>query len=60
MTNCELLKELVAEATELLNYANAGGRFEYAFNLTANSEELDAAYQLIFDHGTRIRAELTD
>lgn len=52
------LESIQYEATELLDFATRGGRQQYAFELTVDSQELDKALEILTNLGTRIRAEL--
>lgn len=57
-TSRQLLNDIRDELDELDEYASAGGNREYAFDLVADTEELNKAHDLLYDFVTRIKMEL--
>ena len=53
-----LLEDIKSEASELLDYATAGGNRQYAFELMVDNGELKKMLDKLFDLGTEIRSEL--
>lgn len=58
MNITELISAIAEEANELNNSASAGGGKQYAFELTADQQELEDILQRLTDFGTRIRTEI--
>jgi len=58
MNNVEYLESIIEEAQELLEHATAGGDRQYAFDLMADSKELEKAKRFIWDFNTRVKCEL--
>ena len=60
MNNEGLIKAIIDEADELHGFATGGGSNEYAFDLTADTDELEKILETLTDFGTRIRTEVSN
>ena len=58
MDNEGLIQAIVDEAEELHAFSNMGGANEYAFDLTADTHELEMILGRLTSFGTRIRLEV--
>ncbi len=60
MNNEGLIKAIIDEADELHGFATGGGANEYAFDLTADTKDLEKILEQLTDFGTRIRLEVNN
>lgn len=60
MNNERLIQAIVDEADELHGFATGGGANEYAFDLTADTKNLEKILEQLTDFGTCIRTEVNN